>query len=50
VLSPFGSHARRALVIREIDGRPSLDSSYRMAFERAGFVATSDGFLYRARL
>ena len=43
-------HARRALVIQEIDGQPSLESSYRMAFERAGFVKTSDGFFYRARL
>ena len=43
-------HARRALVIEEIEGRPSLESCYRAAFERMGFVATGDGLFYRARL
>lgn len=40
-------YARRALVIEEIDTRPALETCHRQALERAGFVATGDGFFYR---
>jgi len=41
-------HAHRNLVINEIDGRPATASTFGKILERAGFVATNDGYFYRA--
>jgi ATP-dependent Lhr-like helicase len=42
--------ARRALVIREIDGGSALKSPLREAFERSGFTATGDGLFCKGTL
>src|SRR5690606_17195965 len=39
--------SRRALVIARIDGLPATQSPLGPALERAGFVATADGFVFR---
>ena len=41
-------HAHRSLVIDEIDGRPPATSNFGRALEQLGFVATSNGYIYRA--
>jgi len=41
--------SRRALVIREMDGRAPQESRWSSAFIRAGFVSTQDGYFYKPK-